>query len=218
MVKVTYYLEVISSWCYWAEPAWAELKRRYAGQAEFNWKIAQMPPEGYPASQAQCDWFYRRSGTVMRSPFMLNSGWFEPGIKQYLNPNLVAEAAKDFGVTDDRVRLAIAHAAVREGKKVGRWEVAVGIAAEAAGLDPSRLLNHAQSSTIAKRADMTTQEFYALQVNQRPTFLLENGIGDRVVFSGVVRIEPIAAAVDALLADESAYASWKAHFGGPPPA
>jgi len=29
MVKVTYYLEVISSWCYWAEPAWAELKRRY---------------------------------------------------------------------------------------------------------------------------------------------------------------------------------------------
>ena len=26
-MKVTYYLEVISSWCYWAEPAWAGLKR-----------------------------------------------------------------------------------------------------------------------------------------------------------------------------------------------
>jgi len=32
-LKVTYYLEVISSWCYWAEPAWVELKRRYAEKA-----------------------------------------------------------------------------------------------------------------------------------------------------------------------------------------
>ena len=82
-VKVTYYLEVISSWCYWAEPAWAELKRRYAGQAEFGWKIAQMPPEAYPQSKTQCDWFYRRSGAIMRSPFMLNSSWFEQELKEY---------------------------------------------------------------------------------------------------------------------------------------
>jgi predicted DsbA family dithiol-disulfide isomerase len=217
MVKATYYLEVISSWCYWAEPAWAELKRRYAGQVEFNWKIAQMPAEGYPTSQTQCEWFYRRSGSVMRSPFMLNSGWLEPEIKQYVNPNLVAEAAKDFGVTDDRVRLAIAHAAVREGKKVGRWEVAVDIASQAAGLDASKLLSHAKSPVVAERANATTAEFHALQVNQRPTFLLKNGIGDRVVLSGLVRVEPLAAALDALLADESAYASWKAHFGEPPP-
>ena len=33
-MKITYYLEVISSWCYWAEPAWADLKRRYAGRVE----------------------------------------------------------------------------------------------------------------------------------------------------------------------------------------
>jgi hypothetical protein len=53
-------------------------------------------------------------------------------------------------------------------------------------------------------------------VNQRPTFLLENSIGDRSVFSGIVRSAPISAAVEALLADEAAYASWKAHFGDPP--
>ena len=29
---VTYYLEVISSWCYWVEPTWAELKARYAAK------------------------------------------------------------------------------------------------------------------------------------------------------------------------------------------
>ena len=112
MIKVTYYLEVTSSWCYWAEPAWSELKARYAGKAAFGWKIAQMPAEAYPVSQNQCEWFYRRSGSMVRSSFMLNSDWLEPEIKVYLVPNLVAEAAKDFGATDDRVRLAIAHAAL----------------------------------------------------------------------------------------------------------
>lgn len=31
-VTVTYYVEILSSWCHWAEPAWAELKQRYAGR------------------------------------------------------------------------------------------------------------------------------------------------------------------------------------------
>ena len=216
MIRVTYYLEVISSWCYWAEPAWAELKQHYAGRAEFGWKIALMPPEGYPVSASQCEWFYRRSGTVMRSPFKLNSGWFEPENKQYLAPNYVAEAAKDFGATDDVIRLAIAHAALREGKKVGRWEVAVAAAAEAGRLDHAKLLARAQSPEVAARAQATTAEFHALQVTQRPTFLLENTIGDRAVFSGTVRAEPLAAAIEAQLADEAAYVSWRAHCGEPP--
>jgi predicted DsbA family dithiol-disulfide isomerase len=216
MLNVTYYLEVTSSWCYWVEPTWAELKQRYIGRVEFGWKIAQMPPEAYPVSRNQCDWFYRRSGSIMRSPFMLNSAWFEPEIKQYIVPNLVAEAARDMGVSDDRVRLAIAHATVREGKKIGRWEVVVPVAAQAGGLDPAALHARAKSPEIAARVQATTAEFNALRVNQRPTFLIQNSIGDRVVFSGIVRLEPLAAAMDAALQDESGYSSWAAHFGPPP--
>ena len=37
-----------------------------------------------------------------------------------------------------------------------------------------------------------------------------------LVFSGIVRVEPLSAALDALLADQAAYDSWKAHFGDPP--
>ena len=77
-VTVTYYLDLMSSWCLWAEPAWAELKTRYAGRVDFSWKIALMSPGDFPASRAQCDWFYQRSGLVMRSPFRLDSGWVEP--------------------------------------------------------------------------------------------------------------------------------------------
>jgi len=215
-MKITYYLEVISSWCYWAEPAWADLKQRYAGKVEFGWRLALMDASGLPASRTQCEWFYRRSGTIMRSPFMLDSGWFDPDLKEYLAPNLVAEAAKEFGVTDDRVRLAIAHAALREGRKVGRWEESAAIAARAAGLDAAALLKKAKLPEVEARARATTQEFHALQVTQRPTFLLENSLGDRAVFSGLAVAAPLSAAIDAMLNDAAAYSSHAAHFGTPP--
>jgi hypothetical protein len=35
------------------------------------------------------------------------------------------------------------------------------------------------------------------------------------VFSGVARSAPLMAAIDALLNEQSAYTSWKAHFGDP---
>jgi len=216
-MKITYFLEVLSSWCYWAEPAWAELKRRYAGRVEFEWKIAHMPPEACPKSERQAEWFYRRSGTIMNSPFMLKAGWYEPGMEPYQIPSLVAEAAKDFGFADDRVRLALAHAAVREGRKVGRWDISVAVAAKASGLNRAKLLKRAQSAAVQARTAATSREFDSLQVDQRPSFLLENEIGDRAVFSGLARIEPLSAALDAMLADAAAYSSYRAHHGGPPP-
>ncbi len=61
-VTVTYYLEILSSWCHWVEPVWARLKAQYAGRAEFEWRIALMRAEDFPVSRSQCEWFYRRSG------------------------------------------------------------------------------------------------------------------------------------------------------------
>jgi predicted DsbA family dithiol-disulfide isomerase len=215
-VKITYYLDVISSWCYWAEPAWRELKQKYAkSPVEFNWVIALLDKSGISKSRAQADWFYRRSGTIVRAPFMLKSGWMT-GLKEYLAPNCVAEAAKDFGVTDDRVRLALMEVAMCAGKKVGEWDVSVAVAAWAANLDTAALLKTSRSPEIEKRVRATTAEFHALQVTQRPAFVLENNIGDRAVFSGLVKAGPIASTIDMMLDDAAAYASHAAHFGSPP--
>ena len=134
-ILVTYYLDVISSWCFWAEPAWAELKRRYQEKVEFQWKIALLDQKALPVSREQEEWFYRRSGTIMRSPFMLSSAWYEPIRPEYLAPNCVAEAAKDFGINDDRVRLALSYAGLREGKRIGEWKIAAEIGAKASSLD-----------------------------------------------------------------------------------
>lgn len=219
-MKVTYYLEVSSSWCFWSEPMWAELKARYAGRVTFDWKIAKMKPADWPVSRAQCEWYYRRSGIVTQSPFMLNSGWFDP-VKPGTYPaaSSVAEAAKDFGFTGDEIRLALSHAGERHGEKIGRMDVAVAIAAKAGGkqLNAKRLRARAESAAIAARIEASTLEFFAHQINQRPAFVITDDIGDKAVFSGLVKIEPLAAAIDAMLADVAAYASYQAHFGGPPP-
>jgi len=219
-MKVTYYFEVFSSWCHWVEPVWAELKQRYAGRAEFEWRIALMNPEDFPVSQAQCDWFYRRSGgTVMHSSYTLHSGWFEAARKgHYEAPNLVAEAARDFGFNGDEIRLALAHAALREGQTVGDLAVAVQIAAKAGKIDPKKLRKAAESNVVKDRVAHSTADFRAHQITQRPAFVLTDAIGDKAVFSGLVRIEPLAATIDAMLADTSAYAAHAAHHGAPPKA
>jgi predicted DsbA family dithiol-disulfide isomerase len=155
----------------------------------------------------------------MRSPFMLNAGWFDP-VKpgEYPAASYVAEAAKDFGFIGDEIRLALAHAGEREGQKIGRMDVAVAIATKAGGkkLNAKKLRAAAESKAVAARIDASTQEFFAHQINQRPAFLLTDDIGDKAVFSGLTKIKPLAATIDAMLADTAAYASFKAHFGGPP--
>ena len=216
-ITVTDYLDVVSSWCFWSEPAWAELKKRYAGRVSFQWKIALMDPTGLPTSREQEQWFYRRSGMLMRSSFMLNTDWYDPSLKEWLPPNAVAEAAKDFGITDDRVRLELSHAALREGKKVSDWNVCAEIGANAGKLDGAKLLEAARSPAVEKRLRESTAEFHAMQITQRPTFVIDTDIGDRAVFSGVVRLEPIAATIDSMLDDTAFYATHKAHFGDPPP-
>src|SRR2546426_6926033 len=139
-ITVTDYLEVVSSWCFWSEPTWAELKRRYDGRVQFQWKIALMDPSGLPTSREQEQWFYRRSGMMMRSAFMLNTDWCDPTLPEWLAPNCVAEAAKDFGFSGDRVRLALAHLALCGGGKIGDWDVSGQIGAEAGRIDAGKLV------------------------------------------------------------------------------
>jgi predicted DsbA family dithiol-disulfide isomerase len=217
-ISITNYLDVVSSWCFWAEPTWAELKRRYADRLRFKWKIALMDPEGLPKSRAQEEWFYRRSGLLNRSPFMLRSDWYEPVLPEYLAPNLVAEAARELGVKDDQARLALSNATLRDGApNIRELKICAEIAARACGLDQEKLLERASTPQTEQRIRASTAEWRAMQVTQRPTFVIDTEIGDRAIFSGVVKLEPIAATLDSMLEDAADYESYAAHFGQPPP-
>jgi predicted DsbA family dithiol-disulfide isomerase len=215
-ITVTDYLDVVSSWCFWSEPTWAELKRRYQDRIEFRWKVALMDSSGLPVSREQEAWFYRRSGMLMRSSFMLSTEWYDASLKEWLPPNAVAEAGKDFGITDDRIRLAISHAALRKGQKVSEWNVCAEVGAKAGEIDKKKLLDAAQSSAVERRLRDSTAEFHAMQITQRPAFVIDTEIGDRAIFSGIVRLEPLAATIESMLDDAVGYAAHQAHFGDPP--
>lgn len=215
-LTVTNYLDVISSWCYWTIPAWQELREHYGARVDFRWKIALMDRAALPPTREAMEWFYRRSGMLMRSPVMLQTSWYEPGRGEYLEPNCVAEAARDLGVEDDRVWVALATAELREGKKIGQWEEAAQIGAKAAGLGQGELLKRAQASEMEARVRDSTAEFHALQVTQRPTIVIDSPIGDRAIFSGFAKAAPLAAAIEAMLDDIVGYEAHAAHFGQPP--
>ncbi|MEP7070950.1 MAG: DsbA family protein [Verrucomicrobiota bacterium] len=216
-ISATVYLDVVSSWCYWGEATWTELKRRYDGRVAFDWKIALMDPEGLPKSEAQEAWFYRRSGLMNKAAFMLRTDWYEPVLPEYLAPNLVAEAARDLGVKDDRVRVAISHATLRTGApQIRELAVAAEIAAKASGLEQGSLLARAQLPEVEARVRASTAEWKAMGVSQRPTFVLDTEIGDRAIFSGVVKVEAIAATLDSMLEDAAFYEAYAAHHGGSP--
>ncbi|MCF7688602.1 MAG: disulfide bond formation protein DsbA [Cephaloticoccus sp.] len=216
-VKLTYYLEILSSWCSYVEPVWTSLQERYAGHVDFAWKIALMNRSDFPVSRAQCDWFYQRSGTLTCQPRMLNSGWFDAQLHgNYEAPNLVAEAGRDFGLTDDRLRRALTAAALRDGRKIGDMGTAVTFAARTFKLNGRKLRLAAESKPVRERVAADTAEFHAHQINQRPAFVLTDAIGDKVIFSGLVKTEPLTATIDAMLADCAAYTTFAAHFGPVP--
>ncbi len=215
-VTVTYYLDVISSWCFWSEPTWAELKRRYEDRVRFEWKIALMDGTGFPKTREQAEWYYRRSGIMMNSKVMLKPGWYRPNLQECLPPNLVAVAARKLGVGDDRVRLALARATLLEGRDTGDWETAVEVGAKAAQLDGKQLKEKAMAGEMEQEVRTSTEEFHRLQVTQRPTFVIDTEIGDRAIFSGFVRIELLSSTIDSALADAENYGSYAAHFGSPP--
>jgi predicted DsbA family dithiol-disulfide isomerase len=128
----------------------------------------------------------------------------------------VAEAGKDFGFSGDELRLALADAALFKGMKIGDLATAVKVAAKAGKIDAKKLRAAAQSKAVKARVDASTAEFFAHQINQRPAFVLTDAIGDKAVFSGLVRLEPLTATIDAMLADTAAYTTHKAHHGTAP--
>src|SRR5262245_49809471 len=153
---------------------------------------------------------------MMYSPFMLNTDWYDPSLPEWLAPNCVAEAAKDFDLTDDSVRLALSHAALREGKKVSDWEIAAEVGAAAGKIARGKLLERARAPAIEKRVRGSRVKFRALQITHPPALLIHTELGVRAVFSGIVKLEPLPATVVSMLHDAAADAGHKAHFGDPP--
>jgi predicted DsbA family dithiol-disulfide isomerase len=210
-LKVTHYIDVLSSWCLIAEDGLARLRATHGAALDYEWRIAWVKDGGPAAySREQLAWYYGRTAAVTGVRLV---PWVENSTSSTAPANLAAEAARALGVTDERVRLALARAAMLEGRPLGRREVAIEVAAAAGSLDPRALdakMNDPKIERILRENAATFAGLAAHGVDQRPTFVFENTVGDRVILSGVWRHEPLAATAAGLLADEGAYARFAA--------
>jgi predicted DsbA family dithiol-disulfide isomerase len=215
-VRLTFYADVLSMWCSLAEEVLEQIELAYAGRVEIVWKLA-MIERGRPIGNTpeMERWYYDRCAFVTGRHF--NPGWLEDAQSASFCANAAVEATRLLGVTDGSVRRAMARAACVDGRPVCREEEAVAVAAEASGLEPRSVSAAMADPRVAQRLNASSEEFDGLGADQRPTFFLTNSIGDKALLVGIYRLEPVKAALDAMLADEDAYAAF-ARIGAPFPA
>jgi predicted DsbA family dithiol-disulfide isomerase len=205
MVKLRYYTDVLSSWCLYCEPQLAEVRAKYGARLSYEWRVALI--KDLPQSRAQVEWFYKRSGGI--SGLHLNPAWYQ-GSYDSRDINLAAEAARDLGFDDDRVRLALARAALVEGVPVQYKNGAADLVATVTGAEPEAVIKLMESPQVNERIDQSEREFATLGVDQRPAFVLRSSIGDTAVFSGIWTAQPLDATIGAMLRDVDKYAVFAA--------
>jgi predicted DsbA family dithiol-disulfide isomerase len=201
-VRLTYYLDVLSSWCLIAEDALARVRTEFGDRIQYEWKIAALrDPLNYTPEQLR--WYYARTNSV--TGVRLNPIWLESTADGTKWANVAAEAARGLGCTDDRVRLALARSAMVDGKRMSQRDVAVATAAAAGGLPLEDLARAMDDPQTAARIRASSDEFTAYRVDVRPTFVMRSAIADTSVLSGCWRFEVLAAAIRGLLEDQDKY-------------
>ena len=211
-VKLTCFLDVLSSWCLVAEDALATVRAEFADRLDYEWRIAALS-ESLDYTPEQLAFYYRRTHHV--SGTRLNPVWLESRADGSKWANLAAEAARSLGCTDDGVRLALARAAMLDGKRIAERDVALSVAAGAGGLDPAALDRAMNDPKTAQQIRASGDEFATYHVEMRPTFIVRNAISDASILSGCWRYDTVAAAIRAQLEDQDKYAAFMAQNPAP---
>ncbi|MBV8082749.1 MAG: DsbA family protein [Candidatus Eremiobacteraeota bacterium] len=206
-LKLIYYMDVLSSWCFAAEEPLARLRERLGGRLDYDWRIAYLfggGPMGY--GRQLSDWYYGRLKTI--TGITLNGSWREAADDTTWYADLAAQAARELGCTDDRVRLALTRAAMVDGNHLGKRDVAIAVAAQAAGLSAKEIEHAMDDPATTEHMRQTTEEFAKLGVAMQPAFVLRSDIADMAVLSGLVRYETLSSCADEMLDASSKYAEY----------
>ena len=198
LVRVVFYLDVLSSWSYIADRAVEKLEEKYSGDVEFEWRIAQLFEFGpLPYSREELEWYYGRTARV--TGVELNAAWVDSPQTTTVYANQAAEAARLLGAAGSHVRRGLTKAALLDGKFVGRRDVALEIAARLSGLSADRLSEAMDSAAVRDRIAETTREYAALPCSQLPAFVIRSAIDDTAIFSGLYTADSLETALGEML-------------------
>ncbi|HEY8312881.1 MAG TPA: DsbA family protein [Candidatus Baltobacteraceae bacterium] len=194
-LKITYYFDVLSQWCYFADRALDDVRREFGDRIDLSFKV-KLINDGEPLaySPAQLEAIYGRSKAV--SGIETTAAWLRPGDSS-LYANLVVEAVRGLGGDAERTRRRLSRAALEEGVRVGTFETALQAGAEHSGYDAETLAQRMREAE--HRVRETTAEFHALPVEVVPALILRNAIGDTAILSGLFERDTFATVVREML-------------------
>jgi predicted DsbA family dithiol-disulfide isomerase len=212
VVELTAYVDVLSSWCYVGDLALQKVEKKYGNRLRVLWKIAQLFEFGpLPYTREQLAWYYARTAKI--TGVQMNAAWVDTPDATTMHANQAAEAARTLGVTDMSLVRALNRANVIDGKPLGRREPALDEAARNSGLDRAELDRVMRNPATAERIKQTTAEFEALNLPQRPSYVVRNPTGDLALLSGIYTFESLDAIIGEML-----HASEITEQTGPEPA
>ena len=198
VIDLTAYIDVLSSWCYVGDLALHKIEKKYGNRLRVEWRIAQLFDFGpLPYTREQLAWYYARTAKI--SGVEMNAAWVDTPEATTMHANQAAEAARTLGVTDMSLVRALNRANVIDGKPLGRREPALDEAARISGLDRAELDRVMRDPATAARIKQTTAEFEALNLPQRPSYVLRNPTGDLALLSGIYTFESLDAVIGEML-------------------
>ncbi len=155
-------------------------------------------------------WYYKRG--AMTYGRQLRSDWCESPQTRTWFANAIAYVGSQ--LTGDALRTAhaVMSAAMEQGRLFGRPNECYEFMGKYLDIPASEIGKRVNEPHVKEALDEGNRRLAALGADERPTFLLENDIGDRVLLKGMWHKELVAAAGLALLHDQRAYA-----MAGPPP-
>jgi predicted DsbA family dithiol-disulfide isomerase len=208
--QLTYFFDVCSMWCALSDDVLAGIQKRYRDRVPITRKIALINDGARMAAGLEHEqWYYQRCEATTGRRF--DHRWIEkPGQSTWL-PNALIYASEKLGQRH-KVHEALKIAGLTRGEPILRRDVALQIAVSATGANRTELENALDDPETSSTISASTAEFNAFAVTQRPTFVIRSEIEDTAIFSGIYRAEPILAAIDAMIADENAYAQFAATY------
>jgi predicted DsbA family dithiol-disulfide isomerase len=198
VIELTAYIDVLSSWCYVGDLALQKIEKKYGERLRVGWKIAQLFDFGpLPYTREQLAWYYARTAKI--TGVQMNADWVDTPDATTMHANQAAEAARTLGVTDMSLVRALNRANVIDAKPLGRREAALDEAARLSGLNRAELDRVMRDPATAARIKQTTAEFEALNLPQRPSYVLRNPTGDLALLSGIYMFESLDAVIGEML-------------------
>ena len=209
-MKATVVFDVLSHWCLAAWPGYEGLVEKL-GASNVELLLAPIG-NGFPMGlkPEQEAWFYTR-GTRAYG-MVLRSDWYESDTTTTLWANAAVVAAAALGASLPKLARETMIAAMQDGERLGKRDVAVATVSRLSGIDPKRLDAQIDRAATGEALNAGNAALARWGCAERPSWRIENANGDFVVMQGVWHASAANACADALISDEAAYAA----AGAPP--